>query len=90
MVISGGSKGGHEGRAPPGGPNSFNFMQLFGKFGKIVCWRLPWGVGAPSSEKSWIRHWLWLLTEKRGVVDAHRMLRRSVVDAHRMLRRGVQ
>ena len=24
--------------APPG-PNSFNFMQFLGKFGKIVCWR---------------------------------------------------
>ena len=26
---------------PPGGPNSFNFMQFLGKFGKIVCWRPP-------------------------------------------------
>ena len=26
-------------RAPPQGPNSFNFMQFLGKFGKIVCWR---------------------------------------------------
>ena len=43
-------------RPPPGGPNSFNFMQFLGKFGKIVCWRPPWGVGAPSSGKSWIRH----------------------------------
>ena len=42
---------------PPPGPNSFNFMQFLGKFGKIVCWRTPWGVGAPSSGKSWIRHW---------------------------------
>ena len=24
----------------PGYPNSFNFMQYLGKFGKIVCWRL--------------------------------------------------
>ena len=36
---------------PPGGPNSFNFMQFLGKFGKIVCWRPP-EVGAPSSGKS--------------------------------------
>ena len=43
-------------RAPPGGPNSFNSMQFLGKFGKIVCWRPPWRVGAPSSGKSWIRH----------------------------------
>ena len=35
-------------RAPPGGPNSFNFMQFLGKFGKIAC--------SPSSGKSWIRH----------------------------------
>ena len=28
-------------RAPPGGPNSFNFMQFLGKYGKIVCWRPP-------------------------------------------------
>ena len=50
-----------EGRAPSsGGPNSFNFMQFLGKFGKIICWR-PWGVGAPSSGKSWICHWLYFL-----------------------------
>ena len=35
----GGSKGGREGCVPPpGGPNSFNFMQFFGKFGNFVCW----------------------------------------------------
>ena len=33
---------------PPGGPNFFNFMQFLGKYGKIVCWRPPLGVGAPS------------------------------------------
>ena len=26
---------------PPWGPNSFNFMQFSGKYGKIVCWRPP-------------------------------------------------
>ena len=26
---------------PPGGPNSFNFMQFLGKLGKIVCWAPP-------------------------------------------------
>ena len=31
-------------RAP--GPNSFNFMQFLGEFGKIVCWCPPWKVGA--------------------------------------------
>ena len=45
--ISGGFRGGAGARAPPGHPNSFNFMQFSGKFGKIVCWRPPWGVGAP-------------------------------------------
>ena len=40
----------------PRGPNSFNFMQFLGNFGKIVCWHPPWRVGAPSSGKSWIRH----------------------------------
>ena len=44
----GGSKGGREGRAPPpGGPNSFNFMQFLGKFGKIVCWRPPGELAPP-------------------------------------------
>ena len=28
-------------RPLPRGPNSFNFMQFSGKFGKIVCWRPP-------------------------------------------------
>ena len=27
--------------ARPPGPNSFNFMQFLGKFGKFVCWHLP-------------------------------------------------
>ena len=27
--------------APPPGPNSFNFKQFLGEFGKVVCWRLP-------------------------------------------------
>ena len=33
--------------APPRGPNSFNFMHFWGKFGKIVCWRPPPGELAP-------------------------------------------
>ena len=42
-IISGGSKGGREGRTPPPPrrPNSFNFMQFLGEFGKIVCSRPP-------------------------------------------------
>ena len=34
----GGSKRGVSDTCAPGGPNSFNFMQFWGKFGKIVCW----------------------------------------------------
>ena len=47
-------------RAPPGGPNSFNFMQFLGKFGKIVCWRPPPGElappprGNPGSATVWV------------------------------------
>ena len=32
---------------PPGGPNSFNFMQFLGNFGKIICWRPPLGSWRP-------------------------------------------
>ena len=32
-------RGGRGTRAPSRGSNSFNFMQFWGKFGKIVCWR---------------------------------------------------
>ena len=37
MTIGGGARP----SLPPGGPNSFNFMQFLGKYGKIVCWRPP-------------------------------------------------
>ena len=40
---------------PPRRPNSFDFMQFSGKFGKIVCCR-PLGSLRPPSGKSWIRH----------------------------------
>ena len=46
--ISGGSKGGREGRAPlPGDPNSFNFKQFLGKFGKIIFWCPPGELAPP-------------------------------------------
>ena len=32
---------------PPGGPNSFNFMQFLGNFDKIVCWRPPGELAPP-------------------------------------------
>ena len=44
---SGGSKGAQGTRPPLGGPNSFNFMQFLGNFGKIVCWHPPPGELAP-------------------------------------------
>ena len=34
-------------RPPSRGPNSFNFMQFLGKFGKIVCWRPPGELAPP-------------------------------------------
>ena len=50
---------GRRGRAPPpGGHNFFIFMQFSAEIDKIIGWRPPPpGVGAPSSGKSWIRHW---------------------------------
>ena len=57
--LSGGSKGGREGRAPPLDQNFFIFMQVLGKIGQIIGWRPPFGVSAPSSGNSWIRHWTW-------------------------------
>ena len=46
--FSGGFRGGAGARPPPSKrPNSFNFMQFSGKFGKIVCWRPPPGQLAP-------------------------------------------
>ena len=32
---------GREGLAPPPGPKSFNFMQFWRKFAKIICWCPP-------------------------------------------------
>ena len=32
---------------PPRGPNSFNFMQFLGNFGKIVRWRPPGKLVSP-------------------------------------------
>ena len=47
-VTIGGSKGGTPGtRAPPGGPNSFIFMQFSAKMWKIIA---ILGVGAPPGE----------------------------------------
>ena len=54
--------GGTGGAHPPGHPNSFDFMQFSGKFGKIICWRPPlgswrppWGnPGSAAAYCSWI------------------------------------
>ena len=56
IIYSGGSKGGHEGCTPPLAQNFFIFMQFSGKIGQIIGWCPPFGVSAPSSGKSWIRH----------------------------------
>ena len=45
---------------PPGSRIFFNFMQFLENVNKIVSWRPPpppLRVDAPSSGKSWIRHW---------------------------------
>ena len=56
--FSGRSKG--AGGTTPGGPNSFNFVQFLGKFGKIVClcahpesWRPP-PRGNPGSATAFV------------------------------------
>ena len=54
--VIGGSRGGAWGtHAPPGRPNSFNFMQFSGKFGVFTP---PLEGSRPPSGKSWIRHWM--------------------------------
>ena len=50
------------GTRPPGGQNSFNFMQFLGKFGQIVCWCTPWRLAKWSPcikciELSHTSHW---------------------------------
>ena len=52
-VLSDGFNGCGRDARPPGGPNSFKFMQFWGKFGKIVCWRpLPGEFVAPPQGNS--------------------------------------
>ena len=46
-LTSGGSKGGVPARAPPTDQNFLDFMQFFGKFDKIVCWRPPRWLAPP-------------------------------------------
>ena len=43
--------------APLWGPKFFQFHAGFGKIWQNRMLVPPWGVGAPSSGKSWIRHW---------------------------------
>ena len=45
-------------REPPPAQHFLNFMQFLRNFGKIVCWRPPWRVGAPSYGKSWMCPWV--------------------------------
>ena len=47
--------GARDARPPPGGPNSFIFMQFSANIWKIIALL---GVGAPPWGKSWIRHWI--------------------------------
>ena len=58
-------RGEREGRASqPRSPNSFNFMQFLENLAKSYVGAAPWGVGAPSSGKSWIRHCKQLFCDK--------------------------
>ena len=42
--------------AHPQGVQIFQFHAVFGKFWQNRMLAAPWGVGAPSSGKSWIHH----------------------------------
>ena len=53
--ISGGSKRGARDARPPGS-KFFQFHAVLGKLRQNRTLAPPWGVGAPSSGKSWIRH----------------------------------
>ena len=47
--------GGRRGREP----NSFDFMQFLGNFGKIVCWRPPPPRGNPGSAAACVNDFWW-------------------------------
>ena len=77
--------------APPPDPNSFNFVQLLGIFGKIVyCAPPPRGVGAPTSGKSWIRHCRHIKTWRRDKATGRKTyrqrkrLKQTDTDKHNM------
>ena len=53
---TGGSKGGHERRAPLGS-KFFQFHAVFEKIWQNHMLVPLWGVGTPSLGKSWICHW---------------------------------
>ena len=57
---------------PPGGPNSFNFMQFLGKFGKIVCWHPPGELAPPprGNPASATEVRLWKGIELRSILRA--------------------
>ena len=50
--------GGARDACPPPGPKFFQFHAVFGEIWQNRMLAPPWGVGTPSSGKSWIRHWL--------------------------------
>ena len=53
IYFSGGSSGAPLARSLLTSQNFLNFMQFFGKFGKLVCWR-PLEGRRPSYGESWI------------------------------------
>ena len=50
---------------------AFNFLQFWGKFGKIVYCPPPRSVGTPTWGKSWIRHWYGTLPQFNFVWFLH-------------------
>ena len=61
-------------RTPPGGPNSFIFMQFLAKFWKKLA---ILGVGAPPWGKSWIRHWMFISLDHLTVLRFHKETRKQ-------------
>ena len=68
-------------RAPPGGPNSFIFMQFSAQMWKIIA---ILGVGAPPWGKSWIRQW-WRYEKHVMILFYEDTLRKNVMRHYNML-----
>ena len=71
-------------RAPPLGVQILSISCSFReKLAKSYVGAPPWGVGAPSSGKSWIRHWGCLVCQ--GVAKADRICKVSDCSVYLMI-----